>query len=202
MTRTMNNFELMLERGNEKELIKEMFNKAAKDMPYIAFVGSPDGIDILHVNHKEDSANKPYANEKTVNYQLEIPQLQEGKAFGFFYIESGKSAEECSADCMEILRKLSSMAILNIEAQAAQQAAEEMPEKTKTLVEELTPREKDILRLIATGHSNSKIANALVLSVNTVKTHVSSIYGKLNINSRAQAAIMAKDFPYICQQAS
>jgi ATP/maltotriose-dependent transcriptional regulator MalT len=60
-------------------------------------------------------------------------------------------------------------------------------------VEELTPKEKETLGLIAIGSSNKEIAEALGVSVNTVKTHVLSIYGKLNVSRRSQAAIKAKD---------
>ena len=58
-------------------------------------------------------------------------------------------------------------------------------------VEPLTPRERDVLRLMVEGASNQKIAHRLVLSVNTVKKHVSNIYGKLNVQNRAQAIARA-----------
>jgi len=57
----------------------------------------------------------------------------------------------------------------------------------------LTPREVEVLRLLATGASNRAIAAELVVSIPTVKTHVSRILGKLNVRSRAQAAAAARD---------
>jgi two-component system, NarL family, response regulator LiaR len=56
---------------------------------------------------------------------------------------------------------------------------------------ELTDREMDILRLLANGLSNSKIAAQLVITENTVKGHVSNILGKLHLSDRTQAAIYA-----------
>jgi NarL family two-component system response regulator LiaR len=57
--------------------------------------------------------------------------------------------------------------------------------------EELTQREREVLRLIAGGCSNREIAEWLVISEKTVKTHVSSILGTLHLEDRTQAAIYA-----------
>jgi len=55
----------------------------------------------------------------------------------------------------------------------------------------LTPRELEVLRLIARGLDNRSIATALTVSEKTVKTHVSNILSKLNVTDRTQAAIYA-----------
>jgi LuxR family maltose regulon positive regulatory protein len=62
-----------------------------------------------------------------------------------------------------------------------------------TLLEPLTERELDILRLLAAGMSNREIAASLVITLGTVKWYVNSIYGKLNVNSRVQAVARAKE---------
>ncbi|WP_273067051.1 LuxR C-terminal-related transcriptional regulator [Chloroflexus aurantiacus] len=62
-----------------------------------------------------------------------------------------------------------------------------------SLIEPLTEREIEVLRLIAEGLSNPEIAEKLVLSVGTVKTHVKHIYGKLNVDDRVKAAGMARE---------
>jgi len=55
--------------------------------------------------------------------------------------------------------------------------------------EELSKREFDVLGLLALGHSNKQIARELSITLNTVKTHVSGILGKLGVESRTQAAL-------------
>jgi two-component system, NarL family, response regulator LiaR len=55
----------------------------------------------------------------------------------------------------------------------------------------LSPRERDVLRLIARGHSNRQIAKDLRIGEQTVKTHVRSILAKLGLQDRVQAAIFA-----------
>ena len=55
----------------------------------------------------------------------------------------------------------------------------------------LTPRERDVLRLVAQGRSNKEIAAALYLSLGTVKGYVSAILPKLGVGDRTQAALFA-----------
>ena len=61
------------------------------------------------------------------------------------------------------------------------------------LIEPLTARELEILRLIAAGRSNPEIADLLYLSLNTVKWHVKNLYGKLSASSRVEAAALAQE---------
>jgi len=55
----------------------------------------------------------------------------------------------------------------------------------------LTPREMDVLRLLAQGLDNATIAQQLVITRRTVQNHISSIYGKLGVESRIEAALYA-----------
>ena len=61
------------------------------------------------------------------------------------------------------------------------------------LVEPLSDRELEVLRLLAGRRTNREIAQALVISVNTVKTHVKNIYGKLAVHDRRGAATKARE---------
>ena len=56
----------------------------------------------------------------------------------------------------------------------------------------LTNREYDVLQLLTKGHSNAEIAESLFLSLSTVKTHVSNLFVKMDVKSRAQAIEKAK----------
>jgi DNA-binding NarL/FixJ family response regulator len=58
---------------------------------------------------------------------------------------------------------------------------------------ELTEREREILELIARGHSNAEITQALVLSPKTVRNHVSNIFSKLQVRDRAEAIVRARE---------
>jgi LuxR family maltose regulon positive regulatory protein len=68
-----------------------------------------------------------------------------------------------------------------------------LPPGVQPLVEPLTPREREVLQLIAAGRSNPEIAEQLVIAVTTVKTHVKNIYGKLQVTNRFQAVARAQD---------
>lgn len=58
---------------------------------------------------------------------------------------------------------------------------------------ELTPRERDILALVARGLNNNDIAAALVVSPKTVRNHVHSLYRKLQVQGRSEAIVRARD---------
>ena len=60
------------------------------------------------------------------------------------------------------------------------------------LIEPLTERERQVLDLIASGHTNQEIADKLVISVATVKRHISNLYGKLGVQNRTQAVARAR----------
>jgi len=64
------------------------------------------------------------------------------------------------------------------------------PDRPRT-EEPLTPREVEILSLVAQGLSNQKIADRLVVSERTVRSHISSVLGKLHLANRTQAALYA-----------
>lgn len=67
----------------------------------------------------------------------------------------------------------------------------------EALLDHLTPREWEILSMIARGASNQEIADRLVLSVGTVKGHVNHIFSKLDVHNRTAAVARARDFQLI-----
>jgi DNA-binding NarL/FixJ family response regulator len=64
-------------------------------------------------------------------------------------------------------------------------------EEVRRLVHTLTPREDEVLRLVATGANNREISQRLFISELTVKMHLASIFRKLQVNDRTKAAILA-----------
>ena len=64
------------------------------------------------------------------------------------------------------------------------------PQKLRDL---LSKRELEVLRFVAAGLSNQEIANELVLAVSTVKSHVHKIFRKLEVSSRTQAVVRARE---------
>jgi DNA-binding NarL/FixJ family response regulator len=84
----------------------------------------------------------------------------------------------------------------NLLQQAAKKAARietktDQGENSQILTKNLTRQELEVLRLIAAGLTNNEIASTLHISYNTVKSHVSSVYQKLKVTDRTQAAIVA-----------
>jgi DNA-binding NarL/FixJ family response regulator len=73
-------------------------------------------------------------------------------------------------------------------AEYSQRAA---PRKDDAGLDQLTERELEVLRLLATGKSNAELASHLYLGEGTVKTHVSHLLGKLGLRDRVQAVVFA-----------
>jgi LuxR family maltose regulon positive regulatory protein len=65
------------------------------------------------------------------------------------------------------------------------------------LPEPLSERELEVLRLLASGKSNRRIASELFVSVGTVKTHTNNLYRKLGARSRTQAVARARELDLI-----
>jgi LuxR family maltose regulon positive regulatory protein len=67
------------------------------------------------------------------------------------------------------------------------------PPRAQSLIEPLSGRELEVLHLLAEQRTNQEIAQALVISVNTVKTHLKNIYGKLGVHDRQEAVAKARE---------
>ena len=80
---------------------------------------------------------------------------------------------------------------------AARVAASQAPVPTAGLLEALTPRELEVLRLIEAGRSNQDIASRLVISPATLKRHITNLYAKLGVGSRTQALAAARELKLI-----
>ncbi|MDT6931391.1 response regulator transcription factor [Enterococcus faecalis] len=82
--------------------------------------------------------------------------------------------------------------VLVLEPEVTHKMMERLTKKQEPVLhEDLTNREHEILMLIAQGKSNQEIADELFITLKTVKTHVSNILAKLDVDDRTQAAIYA-----------
>jgi DNA-binding NarL/FixJ family response regulator len=90
-------------------------------------------------------------------------------------------------------------AVSSGEIQLAPEAMKYLLQETRTpaMTETLTRRETEVLRRLVMGESNKQIAHSLRVGEKTVKTHVSSIMGKMGVQSRTQAALLAVHYGLI-----
>ena len=96
----------------------------------------------------------------------------------FFFRQSGPDFSERDRAVLTLLRPHLDQAYLN--------AAQHLHP-----VRRLTPRQNDLLRLLAAGHTNTQIARRLGISEGTVRTHLENIYRKLHVSSRTAAVTRA-----------
>ena len=80
---------------------------------------------------------------------------------------------------------------VHLDPAIAKQLTRALVDPKPQTVDALTEREHEVLALVAQGLSNQQIADALVISERTARTHVSNILGKLGVASRTQAALLA-----------
>ena len=72
-------------------------------------------------------------------------------------------------------------------------------DKNNNLVEPLSDRELEVLKLLGDGLSNQEIANALFLTLNTIKVHNRNIFGKLDVKNRTQAVAKGRQLGIVEQ---
>jgi DNA-binding CsgD family transcriptional regulator len=74
---------------------------------------------------------------------------------------------------------------------------EQLPMKSRKLLQQLTEREKEVLFLMISGHSIKEIAEKLSLAPSTVKTHSLNLYGKMEVNNRTSAIMKAIEYNWL-----
>lgn len=143
-----------------------------------------DGIEATKIIHRENSQTKVMILTSFSDQEHVIPALEAG-ASGYQLKESDP---EKLADT--ILALANGVKILD--EKVTNQLLNHLQNKNRAaIVEPLTPREKEVLIEIAKGKSNKEIAASLFITEKTVKTHVSNLLAKLQLQDRTQAALYA-----------
>ena len=136
--------------------------------------------------------------EEALNFLAEALQLAEGGGFVRSFVEAGEQL-------VPLLREVIRRGIAPEYAGRILTVTTEKAEKTdagsgksetidqSSLIEPLSERELEVLRLVTEGKSNSEIADQLVISLGTAKTHVHNLCGKLGVRNRTEAALKAKE---------
>ncbi len=140
-----------------------------------------DGVSAIRAIKKEYPDIEVVALTSVLEDRLVIDAVEAGAA-GYLLKESGPE------ELIEAIRAAAKGEV-RLHPKAQKRLIKEV--RTPEMRESLTERETETLRLIAKGMSNKEIAEQLSVSEVTVKTHVSSILSKLNLQSRTQAALFA-----------
>jgi len=144
-----------------------------------------DGIQAIQQIRIKDPQARILVMTSFATDEMVFPAIKSG-ALGYLLKDS--SPEELVTAIHQVFRGEPSL-----HPQIARRVLQEISQPpTQTRTEEpLTEREVEVLKLIARGMSNQEIAEQLVISETTVRTHVSRILGKLHLASRTQAALYA-----------
>ncbi len=140
-------------------------------------------------------ARDPYIAQSSSQSIVCMPLTLQNIPVGILYLENSLLTGVFTPDRLKVLKLLASQ-IAYVQKLQSFLEAENNKEPTMAaipLIEPLTERELEVLRLIAAGMSNKEIALNLQLTVNTIKTHILNIYGKLQVNRRVQAIAKAKE---------
>lgn len=127
-------------------------------------------------------------------------------------LERTQEVEEARAQVLDLYRELAkrNQELHDLVARLTDRPAEPAPREAASdaalagdaPIQRLTPREYEVLRYLAQGHTNNEIAATLVVSVATVKFHVEHIIAKLGVASRTQAAVRAVERGFLTPESA
>lgn len=183
--RTQKELDIIGEAANGKEAV-ELANKLKPDIILMdLFMPEMDGIQATKMIKIQHPDIKVMMLTSFSDQDHVIPALEAGA--------SGFQLKDIQPDeLVSSIRK-----IMDGESQLHPKATTHLlanlsrNKQEKSLLQELTKRELDVLKEIAKGKSNKEIATSLFITEKTVKTHVSNLLGKLELADRTQAALYA-----------
>ncbi|MDQ2714432.1 MAG: LuxR C-terminal-related transcriptional regulator [Chloroflexota bacterium] len=141
------------------------------------------------------------AHEKAQEQLYKVLETTRSEDYLRLFLDEGEELTSLLRELLPHLREKTLLAysrrILNAFGHKAGAPAPETTPGTALLLEPLSMQEHKVLRLLAAGNSNAEIARELVVSVNTVRTQVQSIYRKLNVNNRVEASAAANQLDLV-----
>ncbi|MDY6877383.1 MAG: LuxR C-terminal-related transcriptional regulator [Chloroflexota bacterium] len=129
--------------------------------------------------------------EQALNFLAEALTYAESENYVRTFVDAGEPMAE-------LLRQAKSQGVATeyvnklLAAFDAPKTLAPKPAVAQPLIEPLSDREIDVLHFLADGQTNQEIAQALCVSINTVKTHLKNVYGKLGVSNRREATAEAK----------
>jgi LuxR family transcriptional regulator, maltose regulon positive regulatory protein len=122
--------------------------------------------------------------------------LAEAGGYVRLFIDEGNALQSLLSELRSTLQRQSDQRLLpylqKLLAAFPAPLGKENRSDVQQLIEPLSERELEVLRLIADGYSNQEIAARLIVALSTIKTHINNIYGKLGVQSRTQALARAR----------
>lgn len=145
-------------------------------------------------------------HDPTTNYETQIKaqrllmdEYQNGVSSQQFVDAIGKGeASTLDALTNELIYQLSVPVSIVEEDQNSSIPLE--PSQNMMLIEPLTPRELDVLKLLCMGLTNQEVADDLIISIGTVKFYTSQIYGKLGVRNRVTAVARARELKLVSEE--
>ncbi|MFD2924431.1 response regulator transcription factor [Halobacillus naozhouensis] len=182
---TQDDIEVVYEAANGKEIIHYLEDHPADVVLMDIQMPLMDGIEATTQLRKQFPAIKIVMLTSFSDYDTVIPAIQAGA--------NGYQMKDIEPDQLaDVIRRVHKDETM-IDAKAATQlmthvTGDHQREEEKRL-QDLTRREKDVLKEIMKGCSNKEIADHLFITEKTVKTHLSNIFSKLEVHDRTQAAL-------------
>jgi DNA-binding NarL/FixJ family response regulator len=194
--------------ADDHAIVREGVHQLLSQQPDIEVVGeAADGAQVLDLARKLRpdlvlmDIGMPGMNglEATRALKAEQPQtnvlvltMQEGEDYFFHLLQAGASGYVLkgagSAELLSAIRAVQQGGVYLNPTMTKKVLGDllKRPEQVNAASDRLTPREHEVLKLIAEGKTNREIADELVLSLNTVQTHRLHIMEKLNLHNRAE----------------
>jgi LuxR family maltose regulon positive regulatory protein len=177
-------------------LAQEQRAAAAKHLEALHAMASHAGWQSVAIQARALQALAAPTREQALDFLAEALTRAEPEGYVRTFVDAGEPMAELlrrarsQGVATEYVNKL--LAAFSVPETPAPKPAVSQALIAQSLIDPLSDREIDVLRLLIGGQTNQEIALALCVSVNTVKTHVKNIYGKLGVNSRRKAIAEAK----------